>query len=309
MKKFLILTLAFSLPVIVLLVAFEFSLRHIPNDYAYKRNYLDKKSNEVDVLFLGSSHIYYGINPEYSEFQGFNAAHISQSLNYDVAILEKYKSKWANLKCIVIPVDYFSMYTTIETGVEKWRVKNYNIYYDLNSFANNEGHFELTTGKFSANVSRLWAYHQNGSNDLGCNKLGWGTDYISTKNKNLIETGKTAAERHTAKIIDIECFEKNQKALENIIEFAKQKNIKVIFITCPAYKAYANRLNPKQLKSTIAIINKLCSENRNTAGYYNLMNDKSYRAEDFYDADHLNEIGAKKLTLQLDNLINQTLSK
>lgn len=107
MKKFVTLTLVFSLPVIVLLIAFEFSLRHIPNDYAYKRHYLDTKSNEVEVLYLGSSHIYYGINPEYSKFKTFNAAHISQSLNYDLAIFEKYKNNWSNLKCIVIPVDYF----------------------------------------------------------------------------------------------------------------------------------------------------------------------------------------------------------
>lgn len=308
MKKFITLTLAFSLPVIVLLIAFEWSLRHIPNDYAYKRHYLDTKSREVEVLYLGSSHIYYGINPEYSQLKSFNAAHISQSLNYDLAILEKYKNNWSNLKYIIIPVDYFSMYTTIETGVEQWRVKNYTIYYALNPIANHEGHFELTTGKFSANVSRLWAYQQNGSNDLSCNKLGWGTDYNSKKAHDLIKTGKTAAERHTVKTIDKSCFEKNTKALETIIGFARKKNIEVIFITCPAYKSYVNRLNQKQLKSTISFINKLCSENSNTI-YYNLLNDNSYTSKDFYDADHLNEIGAKKLTLQLDNLINQNLSK
>lgn len=306
MKKFTTFILLFSLPIVVLLIAFELSLRHIPNDYAYKRQYLDTKSSQIEVLYLGSSHIYYGINPEYSQFKSFNAAHISQSLNYDLAILEKYKNNWSNLKCIVIPVDYFSMYTTIETGVEKWRVKNYNIYYDLNSFANNEGHFELTTGKFSTNVTRLVDYYRNGKNDVTCNKLGWGTNYNSKKDNNLIETGKTAAERHTVKIIDIECFEKNRQTLETIIGFAEKKDIKVIFITCPAYKSYVNRLNQKQLNSTISLINKLCSENSNTI-YYNLLNDKSYTSEDFYDADHLNEIGARKLTFEMERIINQTL--
>ncbi|UPT69463.1 MAG: DUF1574 domain-containing protein [Flavobacterium sp. JAD_PAG50586_2] len=308
MKKFATLTILFSLPVIIVLIAFEFSLRHIPNDYAYKRHYLDTKSSEIEVLYLGSSHIYCGINPEFSELKSFNASHVSQSLNYDLAILEKYKDNWSKLKCIVLPVDYFSMYTTIETGVEKWRVKNYTIYYGLNSIISNEGRFELTTGKFSSNISRLWAYHQNGSNDLSCNKLGWGTNYNSKNSKDLIETGKIAAERHTVKIIDTECYEKNRKALETIIGFAKTKDIKVILITCPAYKSYVNRLNQKQLNSTISFINKLCLENSN-AFYYNLLNDKSYTSDDFFDANHLNDIGARKLTLQLDYLINQNLSK
>lgn len=200
------------------------------------------------------------------------------------------------------------MYTTIETGVEKWRVKNYTIYYDLTPIANNEDYFELSTGKFSANVDRLLDYYRHGKNDITCNKLGWGTSCNSKKSYDLDKTGKTAAERHTVKIIAKDCFEKNKKALETIIEIAKEKNIKVIFVTCPTYQSYVRLLDKKQLNSTISVVHKLCSENSN-AVYYNLMNDKSYIAGDFYDADHLNEIGAKKLTIQLDNLINQNFTK
>lgn len=308
MKKFATLTLVFSLPVVLLLVVFESSLRHIPNDYSYKRHYLDTKSNEIEVLYLGNSHIYYGINPEYSKFKGFNAAHVLQSFNYDFAILEKYKKNLKNLKCIVIPVDYFSFYLTIETGIEKWRVKNYNIYYGLEHIENNEGHFELTTGKFSANFMRLSDYYKTGKNDISCNRFGWGTYCNSKKGEDLNETAKSAAKRHTIETIDKKCYGKNLNALYSIINLAKARNIKVIFVTCPAYQSYVRLLNQKQLKNTIDLINKICSENNNTA-YYNLMTDKSYIAGDFYDADHLNEIGAKKLTLELDNLIIQTLSK
>jgi hypothetical protein len=38
--------------------------------------------------------------------------------------------------------------------------------------------------------------------------------------------------------------------------------------------------------------------------YLNLLTDKAFDEKDFYDADHLNEIGAKKFTLKIDSLIN-----
>ncbi|HRB69044.1 MAG TPA: hypothetical protein PLC92_02955, partial [Chitinophagales bacterium] len=80
------------------MISLELLLRDIPNDYSFKKNYLNTNSNNIEVLFLGSSHIYYGINPEYISQKSFNAAHISQSLNFDLAILEKYKDRWTNLK-------------------------------------------------------------------------------------------------------------------------------------------------------------------------------------------------------------------
>jgi hypothetical protein len=42
--------------------------------------------------------------------------------------------------------------------------------------------------------------------------------------------------------------------------------------------------------------------------YYNFLNDPSFQAEDFYDADHLDEKGAKKFTLLLDSVI-KTVTK
>ena len=70
------------------MISFELLLRNIPNDYSFKKNYLNTKSNSIEVLFLGSSHIYYGINPEYISRNSFNGSHISQSLNFDLEILE-----------------------------------------------------------------------------------------------------------------------------------------------------------------------------------------------------------------------------
>jgi hypothetical protein len=295
-------SLFFIIPIVILGVLLEVFLRNIPNDYSYKNDYLDLKSNEIEVLFLGSSHVYFGINPEYSKFKSFNASHISQSLNFDLAILEKYKNKWSSLKCIVIPVDYFSMYKTLTNGIEKWRVKNYSIYYNIHKESYYKCNFEIFNNSLKMNWERLKSSYCNNSTDITCNKWGWGTIYNSKNSKDLIKTGMAAAKRHTVKSNADLCFEDNVKTLNSLVEFAKKNKIKIIFYTSPAYKTYVDNLEQKQLKRTIDLVSQKTSKNLNTV-YYNLLNDKSFIAEDFYDADHLNEKGAKKLTFIMDSLI------
>ena len=287
------------------MISFELLLRDIPNDYSFKKNYLNTNSNNIEVLFLGSSHIYYGINPEYISRKSFNGAHISQSLNFDLAILEKYKDRCKNLKYIIIPIDYFSMYSTLENGIENWRVKNYSIYYDISTYGNYWSGFEIFNGKLPSNISRVKSYLLNRKSDVTCNKFGFGTNYNSKDSKDLMETGKTASKRHTIKLENNQTtFSKNIQTINSIIEFANSHNLKIIFITCPAYSTYRENLNPIQLENSVNIIKKLSSKNTNTA-YYNFLTDKSFIAEDYYDADHLNEIGAKKLTLKIDSIINE----
>jgi hypothetical protein len=308
-KKFIKFLIIFSLPILIGIVSFEIVLRNIPNDYSYKKKYLDFNSNNIQVLFLGSSHIYFGINPEYMSRKSFNGAHISQSLNFDFAILEKYNDRWENLKYIIIPIDYFSIYTTLEGGIENWRVKNYSIYYNIPTNGNYWSNFEIFNAKLPSNISRAKLYFSKGKSDITCKKLGFGTTYNSKESKDLIVTGKTAAKRHTIELENIQSiFSKNIQTINSIIKFANDHNLKIIFITCPSYSTYRENLNPIQLDNSIKIIKQFSAKNSNT-DYYNFLTDKAFIADDFYDADHLNEIGAKKLTLKIDSIINKKESK
>jgi len=302
MKKFLYVSILFALPIFLSLIITELLLRQIPNDYSYKKNYLDAHSNEIELLYLGSSHVYYGLNPEYSKFNSFNASHISQSINFDFAILEKYKNKWSNLRCVIIPIDYFSMYSTLEGGIEKWRVKNYSIYYEINNSSRFSTNFEVLNGPFKTNFGRLKSHFYKNSTDITCNKLGWGKNYNSKDPQDLIQTGKAASKRHTIENNDNLCFDNNIKTINSIIKFAKNNKVKLIFFTSPAYKTYSENLEQKQLNNTINAISQKANKNLNIF-YYNLLNDETFTAEDFYDADHLNEKGAMKLTLKIDSLI------
>jgi hypothetical protein len=300
MKQFLKKTLLFGIPIIVCIVIMELVLRNIPNDYSYKRNYLDQNSNQIETLFLGSSHSLYAVNPEYLNSNTFNAAHVAQSLDYDVEILKKYANQMDKLKYIIVPIDYFSLYNRLETGVEYWRIKNYTIYYGFDKSSGFVENLELLNGKWSENSFRVYKYLWKKKSEISCNQRGWGTNYNSKNKQDLFVTAKAAAKRHAKKSISF--FDENVKIVDEIISIAKSKNVKVIFYTCPAYKTYVSQLNQEQLQKTILTIKGIQNLNTNVL-YYNFLNDAKFTAKDFYDADHLNEIGAEKFSKKIDSII------
>jgi hypothetical protein len=46
-------------------------------------------------------------------------------------------------------------------------------------------------------------------------------------------------------------------------------------------------------------------KNSKNCVYVNLLTDSSFTATDYYDAAHLNDIGAKKLSMKIDSLLNE----
>lgn len=299
MEKFITRLLLFLSPIVISAVLMEVLLRKIPNDYQYKCNYLNKNSNNINVLILGSSHAYYGIDPQLMRHKSFNAAYVAQSLFYDWQIVKKYDKNWRNLKFIILPVDYFSLYGKLENGIESWRVKDYNIYYGISS-NNYTDNSEVLSNKLLLDMERVKSAYVNHEHNILCSSLGWGTEYLSRKKRNLFKTGKLAAKRHF--VIREGFFKENVEVLTSIIEYANKNHVKVLLYTSPAYKTYVQNLNPQQLNSTINMLYTI-SKKYDNVFYINLLNNNSFKADDFYDADHLDDLGAKKLTYKIDSLL------
>jgi hypothetical protein len=306
MKKFIIKTIFISLPILFSVLFMEILLRNIPNDYEFKKEYLDKNASEIETMILGSSHSFYGFNPVYFTTKTFNASHISQSLNYDFEIIKKYQSGLKQLKTIVLPISYFTLFGKLEAGSESWRVKNYILYYGLETSNSYTDYSEVISNKIYVNLKRIGSYYIKGNSAISCTSLGWGTNYKSKNARDLIETGKTAALRHSKDINDIKyknILRDNEQTLNSIIAWCKNRNIRIVLLTPPAFKSYRQNLNKTQLNVTIGIAKKTDLDNNNCV-YLNLLNDTSFVAKDFYDADHLSEIGAEKLSKLINEKIN-----
>ena len=203
---------------------------------------------------------------------------------------------------IVLPVDCISFYNRIEKTPEAWRIKKYEIYYDIETSDNFGDDIEILDNNIRNSPFRIYNYYIKGESEKSCNRLGWGTNYNSKNRMNADLTGKVTAKRHMSDF-GIDKVQLNLVVLREINEFAKAKKIKIIYITSPAYKSYIENLLPDQLNNTSKYINELLASNPNSR-YYNFLRDTSFKAEDFYDGNHLDDIGAKKLSLKVDSIIN-----
>jgi hypothetical protein len=162
-------------------------------------------------------------------------------------------------------------------------------------------YMELFSNKLKINLKRINNYYIKGQSNIFCSNLGWGTGYSSKIKIDIDEAGKISAKRHTKS--DNKYVAENLGVLNKIVEFAKNKGIKVLLFTPPAYKSYVDNLDSTQLNTTINAIISIDKEFDNVT-YYNFIWDTTFVESDFYDADHLNEIGASKLTKKINSLIN-----
>jgi hypothetical protein len=254
------------------------------------------------VLILGSSHAYRDVNPAYINATSFNAAYVSQSLYYDYRILEKYEDNWLHLKYIVVPVSYFSLFYSLEDGPEDWRIKNYSIYYSMWTTYRIRDYSELLSNRLDVNLRRIGSYYLQGQNPMTSSELGWGGKDASDLSSDLIKEGRQAAQRHTVEN-DL-YYDVNVEILQSFISFADKHDVQVVFYTPPAFVTYVGNLNMEQLDKTILTMQALDERYPNVV-YVNFLTSDLFDRADYFDADHLNENGARKFTLELAKLMDK----
>ncbi|MEA4917163.1 hypothetical protein [Proteiniphilum sp.] len=287
-------------------IIMEVLLRNIPNDYLSKKKYLDQYSSEIETLILGNSHAHSGLNPEFFTNNTFNTGYVSQSLDLDYAIFKKYLSQLDNLKTVIVSISYPSLWAVLAETSESWRIKNYNIYYDLKTSRALKYQTELFSSHFILHMTRLRSYYLENKPGIYSTPLGYGINYQSGNPQDLTATGESAAKRHEVKDLQSErveaLFQNNMDILNALLSDCQQRNIKVLFITVPAYRSYTGNLPAEPLEKTIAAMEHL-TDVYDHCYYMNLLEDDRFEDMHFFDADHLNEIGARKLSLIVDEII------
>jgi len=304
MKKFITRTVLLILfPISLVVVMCEHFLRKIPNDYSYKSEWLTNKSNSVEILVLGSSGGFFGINPNYFSKNAFNAAHVSQSIKYDHFIFTKFFDEMDSLEVLILPISYSSLLDFgPENGIEDWRAKYYSIGYGC-KYHRFEPKYNLETAN-GLQLENVVNSIQGKVNHRTCNDLGWGTNYkLEKRSEDWEKSGPIAAMRHTLDDIDTVVLTKNKMMVEEMINRCHQKHVSVIILTTPTYHTYWENLDKEQLDLFVEYCEDL-EKQYNDVYYLNLLADDRFQPDDFFDADHLNEFGAEKLTLILQQAID-----
>lgn len=304
MKRFLIYCSLFFLPFIISAIPLELKLRKVPNPYKFKYEWMQKNAPNVETLVFGSSHTFYGIRPEYLNGNAFSLANVSQDFRHDHYLLMYWASKYKHLKTIVYPISFFSWFSKgLEHGSEWFRCRYYKIYMDCNLYSDwSIYNLELSDfNTFSAKLNKL----EHEDEDPGYDKYGWGNTYkLSTKKYSEWNDGseaKAAVKRHTAK--DWDNIEANYNIIKEMAEFCKSRNIQMVLITTPCWHTYYDNLDQKQLTKMYELTHHLQKEYN--LPYFDYLKDSRFMADDFYDSNHLSEVGAEKFTKILNENINE----
>lgn len=304
------LFLTIVIPIAVLLAVYEYLYRAIPeshNSYKLKDAYLSQHGADVEILILGASNCLFGVDPAVLSRPAFNAANVSQDLQYDYDIFNKYLPALTNLKYVVLPVSYWSFFTSLRNGPEDWRIRKYQIYMGIRDYP-------LYHIRYNFEASRLGdrdclSYYLKHNSFYECDSLGKGTVYTLAKRRQDWEnSGRIDAQRHTfiGKTDTLEWNEQigqNMFYVNSIISECYKRNVRVILVNTPTWHTYYENLNEKQLAKMYALVEEI-REKRPDVKWVDMMKNEHFVENDFYDAAHLNENGARKVSEILNLYFN-----
>ncbi|CDF80236.1 conserved hypothetical protein [Formosa agariphila KMM 3901] len=280
----------------------EVLLRHIPNAYQVKSEYLNTHQDSIKTLLLGSSHVLYGINPEFLSEEAINYGNVSQTIDIDYEIVNQKLDNLKALETVVLRLSYTTLFEQLKHGDEVWRLKDYQVYTDIDLNVKPIYNFEILSVKLKHNLERIYNYYILNKTSERIGNSGWSQARSHNTEIDIEEIGARIAEKHT--VVNNDFYLDNVKHLENIIIKCNKKGVKVVLITMPAYASYVKHLDAVQLDSTLLVGKSMQNKFANCT-YFNFLEEKSFGKQDFLDADHLNSQGAEKFSKRIDSILRQ----
>lgn len=305
MRKFINNVFLFGCVFLIVAIGLEFLLLFQTNVYSYKRNYVESHINDIKVLLLGNSHIDQSLNPQWIGDGVFNFAIQGRAKKYDAELAKKYIPHMKNLKIVIMPLDYFDFHFGRETKEETNSVKdNYSstykcMYYKymgirldgwwywselINSRLNYMSRFFLTEKETQECDSLGFVKH-----GLDERRGGW-------KNERL------PAQIDVLKEKDIEMYNQFFLIYMTIAKLAQDQAARLVLLSTPMYKTYQMEMNQSIVAEIYDFVIKLKRVYPNVE-YYDFTYDKNFYDEDFYNASHLSDSGAKKFSMLVSAIV------
>ena len=239
MKKFLLRTFLFLLPLALLLMGGEAVLRLHPNAAKAKDKAMRLTGSIIDTLILGSSHAYYGLCPELLGRNAYNAAQVSQTLKYDEFILNRYALP--RLRAVVLTVSDFSFYEELE-GTPSWYLAGrYRMYMgcDYHSLASA---YAWEAAAFPVFAKKLLALCQPPRERWSLR--GQGLEYTLENRAADWDNGSTRAAVNRYE--DFSHGAVNEARLCRMAALCRKRGISLVLVATPLRPSYRAEQNPAQ---------------------------------------------------------------
>jgi hypothetical protein len=298
----------FFIPLLICWLALEWFYRTQPNNYTYKNERIREVYRDCEILLLGSSHTFFGLDPEAFERPAFNLSNISQSLYFDELLLNKHIDSLPGLRAVVVPVGYFSL-SQQEDGLEdRWRKYFYEQQMELKvpivSRADPRRYSLALSRRLDRSLDLVKTRIKEGSL-VSCYPNGYGmqdsSDIVNDKPK----IAKLIARKHEDGSLD---FQANMQRMQRMIDRCSERDILFIPVIMPVLPDYYQALRDDKWALIKISLDSLATANANTR-FVDLSQDSRFTVDDLRDADHLTNQGAFKCSQLLSELIERYLGE
>ena len=277
---------------------------------------------EIDTLFLGSSHCYRAYNPElYEELTGRTAYNLgSSSQNYDTSYyLLREAARLYDLKTVYLDMYYKFLFMDSEDR----DLVQANIISDYMRPSLNKLSFLLTTTEAKNYTNRFFPFRRSWQ-ELG--DFAYVRENLAKKQAEsyrkyepvTVEADQYAGRGFVwsdarldvdaitwwdnfGKVADDMQLDTTYPVsyIEKIVSFCREHDIRLVFVTAPSLNQYLEAIGPYD--SAHAYVQKLAERFGVEYLDFNLAKTEylELTADDYIDVDHLNGTGAEKLTLLL----------
>lgn len=314
MVRLLYKSLVLLLPFLLLAGYTEYRLRQLPNSYTFKMSRLHEQGSTIRLLILGSSHADHGIDPEQFSLPSFNMANASQSLYYDLQILQSNLNRLDNLRVAVLPVSYFSLESPAFPVVEDWRCFFYQRFYNIPLPKEVHDRYSIISPVRYSHIalygfpqSRRFLLKNFRNTNLAGRLTPAGWHPVDDRSSAAISpvAGKKRATYHQAGMSPAN-LPANSAYLAAAITVLQKKGVTPVLVTLPVYETYFRHIDPPSYNRMITELESL--SHRFGVPYLNYLSDLRFTREDFFDNDHLNRAGALKFTKLLDREVTAAIA-
>ena len=305
MKKFIIKTIVLLAILLVISVGIEVALLFLPNMYSYKHQYIQKHKDDIRVLFMGNSHILNNIIPDTIGYGVFNNAISGRTPFYDKELVKQYVPVLSHLETLVIPLDCSRFYfgreiekdesrSTIDKGISTAKCMYYK-YMDV------KDDWWYWSELLNSKLNFMARFAMSEKEAIESDSLGYQMLKVSEK-KNNWQTTAIFKDVDQTKIINKEEYDQLYLYYAEMARITKDNNVRLVLLGTPIYKVFKNGMKDVILTDRITFVAKLKSKFANV-DFYDYTNDDSFVSDDFYNTDHLTELGAAKFSKKIKDIL------
>ena len=291
MKQFAKGLFIFILPILAVLFVLELLVRDSNSLYKEKWEGYKSKSDSINVLVLGNSHAMNAIDPREFKLFTYNMSFGAQSFYFDKEITLKNIGNMPNLKFVLISIDYHTFYYDHNEARDIF----YHYYYDID-YEDRTYYFEdiswVKTLGFKQTIREHLPRPEISTYrgfDFSYDSTNWDVMNIESGKKRVEQLG--ASFNNENEIIN---------KLNNFIQILKSNEVTPILITLPCHDFFKQYLNKDIVNKNELAINQICDINQ--IEYWDFI-DNNYPDSLYYNLDHLNRYGAKKISKELNKMI------